>query len=477
MKRVILAIIAITVVGCVQEELIPEDIKTENNGSPGSGEGGGDEEDLRGGKIVDAGLAFYNMPGGIFDLEEGTFDTPETFGRTLTADDPEVDKPNPSGGTYVVDEDVRARAKYIVRGPSEVSTSKLDSGGFTDVAFIYYDTPLTDEFTIRARVLITAKAGDSSSKGYFFGAFTGEPVLKADTGEVDHVEFKTGERGAGLLFRTNDTADSNTGGPAIRPYFKDASSSAGTWSTGPTKTSNTGEARPEYWLNARQPTYKQERILEVVRQQANRVATDSTNREVAFIFRIYDSKTGNKINEAFLDTASVHEDVRLGQKVYAGIALLGSSVEFSEISLWNSVDTSGEPIFQTPKTTAAYVDVESVKIGVSRDGGTLITNYANSSRLANCGRYVVTTVADAEDRPISLTAVINPIYADELFVDWQIVIDDSDGKIIVTPTDGDASTGWKKADVTITGAGSVIIMATSRDPSLSDHCLELVVNG
>ncbi|MDR1127605.1 MAG: hypothetical protein LBL06_05710 [Treponema sp.] len=474
MKRVILAIIAITMVGCVQEELIPEDIKTENNGSPGSGEGGGDEEDLRGGKIVDAGLAFYNMPGGIFDLEEGTYDTPETFGRTLTADDLEVGTVNPiSGETYTVDPDERARAKYIVRGPGEVSTSKLDSGGFTDVAFIYYDTPLEGEFTIRARVLITAKAGDSSSKGYFFGAFTGEPVLKVDTEEVDHVEFKTGERGAGLLFRTNDTADNNSGGPSIRPYFRPTD---GVWSTGPTKTSNTGEARPEYWLNARQPTYKQERILEVVRQQANRVATDNTNREVAFIFRIYDSKTGGKINEAFLDTDSVHEDVRLGQKVYAGIALLGSSVEFSEISIWDSVDTSGTPIFKTPETTSAYVDVESVKIGVSRDGGTPSTNYANSSRLASCGRYGVSTVADAEDRPVSLTAVINPSYADDLFVDWKIVIDDSDGKITVTPTDGDESTGWRKADVTITGAGSVIIMATSRDPSLSDHCLELVVN-
>lgn len=453
--------------GCA-ETFEPNDVTLSVDGGSGGGngdDGDGEENDL----IVDDGLTLYNMPGGIFDLEEGTFMTPETFGRRPAESD---------GGDVALDADARKRGKYLIDGPL-VSTSKLDSGGFTDVQFIHYKEPLEGEFTLRARVLMTVKAGDSSSKGFFFGAFTGTSALKAGTEEVDHVEFATGEKGAGLLFRTNDTADGNSaGGPAIRPYFKDASSSAGTWSTGPTRTSDAGNSRPEYWLNARQPTYKQERILEVVRQQANRVASDNSNREVAFIFRIYDSKTGAMLNEAFLDTASVNEGVLLGQSVYVGIALLGSSVEFSEISIWDNKDKTGDPLFKTPETEPAYVAVESVRIGIRRlnPPGSLITSYASSTLLANCGRYTVSSVQDAIDRPVTLEPVCAPSYADNLFVDWKIIIDNSEGGITVEPTEGSEEMGWKKASVTVSRSGSVVIMAVSRDSGMADHCLELVVN-
>ncbi|MDR0706914.1 MAG: hypothetical protein LBF60_03425 [Treponema sp.] len=450
--------------GC-SETLAPDDVILSVDDGEGGGngnDGDGEESNL----IVDGGLALYNMPGGIFDMDEGAFMTPETFGRRPSESD---------GGDVPLDEDIRKRGKYLIDGPV-VSTSKLDSGGFTDVQFIHYKEPLTGEFTVRARVLMTAKAGDSSSKGFFFGAFTGTPKLKAGTEEVDHVEFAAAEKGAGLLFRTNDTADGNSGGPAIRPYFKDASSAAGGWSTGPTRTSDAGSARPEYWLNARQPAYKQERILEVTRQQANRAATDGSTREVAFIFRIYDSKSGAKLNEAFLDTASVNEGVRLGQPVYVGIALLGSSVEFSEIGIWDNKDKTGEPFFKTPETEPAYVVVESVKIGVRRGAGSLITSYATSSLLPNCGRYAVSTLQDAVERPITLETVYTPSYADNLFVDWEIIIDNSDGGITLERLEGSEETGWKKANITVSRSGSVVIMAVSRDSGLADHCVELVVN-
>jgi hypothetical protein len=461
MKNLLLIVITgfCVLAGC-SEILTPDDVVLSTNN------GGNDGDDEENTLIVDDGLMLYNMPGGIFDMDEGTFTTPETFGRRAAESD---------GGNVELDINTRSRGKYLIDGPM-VSTSKLDSGGFTDVQFIHYKEPLDGEFTLRARVLMTAKSGDSSSKGFFFGAFTGTPMLKAGTEEVDHVEFKNGERGAGLLFRTNDTADGNTGGPAIRPYFKDASSSNGTWSTGPTKTSDSGSARPEYWLNARQPSYKQERILEIVRQQANRVATDNTNREVAFIFRIYDSKTGVKLNEAFLDISSVNEGVRHGQKVYVGIALLGSSVEFSEITVWDNKEKNGEPLLKTPETEPAYVAVESLKIGIRRGTGSLSTSYAVSTLLPNCGRYNVSSVQDAADRPITLEAVYTPSYADNLFVDWKIIIDDSDGGIMVEPIEGDEETGWKKASVTVSGAGSVVIMATSRDSGLADHSIEIRVN-
>ncbi|MDR0784532.1 MAG: hypothetical protein LBE74_01435 [Treponema sp.] len=457
----ILAIIAIT--GC-QGELTPEDIKPENNNQGGVGGG----EDPRGGKILDQGLAFYNMPGGIFDLEEGTYDTPETIGRTLDPSDSKVGELSPSEEPYVADANEETRAKYIVRGPSSVSTSKLDSGGFMDAAFLYYALPLEGEFTLRARVRMTAKAGDSTSKGYFFGAFTGTPE---DVG----VKFTSTSQGAGLLFRTNDTADNNSGGgPSIRPYFKNE---GGGWSTGPTQSAVTTSLKEETWMNLRQPSWRQERILEIIRESEPRKGGDGKDYITAFVMRVYDSKSGVLRGTVYIYSDAVHESLIVGNNVYVGIALLGSSVEFSEISLWENNNKSGDPIFKTPATYPAYVDVESVKIGVSRDGGSLNTGYGNSSLFANCGIYKVSSVADAKSRPVSLTAVISPDYANNLFVKWEIIkeYDTSGGAITVTPTDGDEESGWRKANVTIEGAGSVVIMATSRDPSLADHCLELVV--
>jgi hypothetical protein len=453
--RMIVTVIAITgfiLAGC-SEMLTPDDeVAAERGGATGGNDG---EENAL---IVDEGLMLYNMPGGIFDLDEGTFTTPETFGRKAIASD---------GGDVELDANTRNRGKYLINGPM-ASTSKLDSGGFTDVQFIHYKEPLEGEFTLRARVLMTAKAGDSSSKGYFFGAFTGTPVLKAGTEELDYVEFKTGERGAGLLYRTNDTADGNSGGPAIRPYFK---SDAGAWSTGPTKTSESGSARPEYWLNARQPSYKQERILEVVRQKVNRVATDNSNRETAFIFRIYDSKTGVKLNEAFLDADSVHESVRLGQKVYVGIALLGSSVEFSEIAVWDNKDKTGEPLFKTPETEPAYVPVESFTISTNPNISlTVHPSLPNTSRTRS-----ELPLAAYKDIPITLIPNFLPDYADNDYFDWKVVIPDMPDGITVEGIEGSGETGYKRGLVTITKTGSAVIMATSRDPGLADYSIEIRV--
>jgi hypothetical protein len=459
--------------GCSSEILTPNDMIL----SADNGKGGGSGDDGENTLIADEGLMLYNMPGGIFDLDEGSFMTPETLGRSAAESD---------GEDAVLDEDFRKRGKYLISGPM-VSTSKLDSGGFTDVQFIHYKEPLTGEFTLRARVRITEKAGDSSSKGFFFGAFTGTPVSKAGTGELNYVEFAGGEKGAGMLFRTNDTADGNSGGPAIRPYFKNGDSAAGTWSTGPTMTSEAGTARPEYWLNARQPSYRQERILEVVRQKEDRTATDNSVREVAFIFRIYDSKTNALIKEAFLDTGSVNEGLRLGEPVYLGIALLGSSVELSEISIWESKDKSGEPLLKTPETVPAYVPVESVKINMYRFGTTSAVNVVNHPTLPSTSRTNTTynSVQFGEASPARLVPVFTPDYADNGYFDWKIVLPPAvAGNLILEPVDGSGETGWKEARVTITGttkregSGSdyAVIMATSRDPDLADWSLEIRVN-
>ena len=53
---------------------------------------------------------------------------------------------------------------------------------------------------------------------------------------------------------------------------------------------------PEYRLKARQPIWEQGWIVEVIRQKEMRLTTNGSISEVAFIFRIYDSKTGALLN-------------------------------------------------------------------------------------------------------------------------------------------------------------------------------------
>jgi hypothetical protein len=413
--------------------------------------------------IPDDGLMLYNMPGGIFDMDEGTFDTPETFGRSPAADEENTD-PNEE-----------TRGKYIIKGPA-VATSKLDSGGFTDVQFIHYALPLTGEFTLRARVRITAKAGDSSSKGFFFGAFTGDPVNKPGSDDLDYVKFTTQSKGAGILFRTNDTADSNSGGPAMRPYFV---SDAGGWSTGPTATSTTGTARPEYWMNLRQSSWRQERIVEVVRQSETRLASDNTSRTVGFIFRVYDSKSEELLKEAYLDVDSVSPLVVVGESVYAGIALLGTSVELSQINLWDNKDKSGDPIFKTPDTKPAYVAVESLTITAKPSNSTAIIALEDHPTLPATSRtrneLILATYTGANRRSIILTPVFSPAYADNEYFDWKVVIPNVPDGITVEGIDGSEETGWRRGEVWLTKTGSAVIMATSRDPGLADYSIEIRV--
>jgi hypothetical protein len=445
----LLAVLLTVMSGGCSSPLRGEDVPVHRDGISNSGE---DESTL----IKDPGLVLYNMPGGIFDLEEGTFTTPETFGRS------------PVEGEENTDPDEETRGKYILKGPV-IGTSKLDSGGFTDVQFVYFNEPQEGEFTFRARILMTEKAGDSTSKGFFFGAVMG-------TAEGDQVKFEGGSRGAGILYRTNDTADGNTGGPSMRPYFTEA---GGGWSTGPTQSSDAGSARPEYWMNLRQPGWRQERIVEVVRQSEERRATDGSDRIVAFIFRVYDSKSGALLREVFLDEASTLPGLRKGQPVYLVLALLGTSAQFSDITIWNTRDKTGEPLVQTPATKPAYVGVERftlrARLGTSSQdrqlgvySGLPGTSSLTVARLFvnNAGGY------------ITLIPNFQPAYADNDYFDWEIIeIEDFvPSGIILEKVDGSPETGWKRAYARVDEAGGkAIIMATSRDPGLADWSLAITV--
>ncbi|MDR0410656.1 MAG: hypothetical protein LBH75_01615, partial [Treponema sp.] len=421
---IMVAVGALYFAGC-QGAIEPDD-------EPETGKNQGSDVDTdnpRQGKVLDKHLRIYSQPA-IYEVftEQSEIYDDTTLGRGRMESD-ERDKVD-GFDKAEVDTDPRTAGKYIIPKMNQITAAKLYSGGAEALQFLYYDVPQTGAFTMRARIVMTAKAGDATDKGYFFGAMTagydnaddvnhGKNVkqVDADNPEAGNiVEFAggvpgvTGIKGAGLLYRTNDTADTDrypAQGPAIRSYFtRDGES----WSTGLTN-SAAGTTKGELWYNHRpRGGWQHERIVEVVRYDTPREDTYSGGESVniAYALRVYDSKSGqliddkeawipanNKWQSADVQLASPYIQVGTSesQPVYLGLAIMGCNLEFSEFTIWNRAfphigsltpekmqeelaarDRDSPPIFSTPQTTPAYVSVDSVdKIDVFNPEDTSMT--------------------------------------------------------------------------------------------------------
>jgi hypothetical protein len=471
--------------GCEYQLYVSNGISAVENGAIDTGSGGQDTEDPRGGKILDEGLGIYNMPTLFDTFTEEELYSQSTFGRSVAA----VDTGYIEAG-YTVDPNEETRGKYILPRINEVSTSKLDSGGFDTVQFVLYQIPQEGEFTMRARILITGKAGDSTSKGYFFGAMTGTQVTKPGSTEFDHVEIAKTSHGAGLLYRTRDTADTDiyANGAGIRPYYVEEPSG---WKTGSTHSSdNFKNGKEELWLNYRPSGWKQECIVEVVRanRETKTFAAAGTDTEVEYSLRVYNSKTGSFITEGWIESDEVAADLRCGQPVYLGAALLGCSLEFSEFTIWDTaydnetpVTERAAPIFATPATKPAYVAVETLKLNTSKGWSSKTDGDLISTSTVSPAWQV------ALNTPITIIPEFEPSYADNKYCDWEIVtalttlpletITLQETDIPATDENGAYPNGGNQATVTLTQrSGTVVIMATSRDPGKADWSLKIVVN-
>jgi hypothetical protein len=413
----------------------------------------------RGDLVLDEGLVVYHMPGDIDDFEP-VVPTNDSLGRY------------PEG-----DPDGQRAGKYLINGPV-MGTSKLDSGGFTDVFFLYFKDSISTDFGMRARIRITANAGTSTSKGYLFGFFNGEETVDYDGNP--YVRFSQTSHAGGMIFRTNDTADSFPASAAIRPYLYNKNSS---WGTG----SNLSSGNPD-WLNTRMSSWKNELIMEVKRSAAGMTLT------------VFNSKTGALYNTSTPSTVTITDDdlhgsIAYGQAVYAGIALLGTSVEFSQFKLWTATKTDGdtgltvpkdyaeltvgELLMDTPVTEPAYVPVDGVKIGISPQGNSIVnTPPAHSSRPGTS--TFPTTMATLST--LQLVPIFEPVWADNTNVEWTL-ISWNDGppgnqvRFIDVP-------GSNRKRLEADGPGKALILMNSRDPSLpplsvletlADWSLELTV--
>jgi hypothetical protein len=377
----------------------------------------------RGDLTLDEGLALYSMTE---EVENAT--TQETLGRG---------------------ED----GKYNIRGPV-ISNSNLNASGFADAMFVYYEAPFDGAFKMRARIRMTAYNSKSTSKGYLFGIFT-----KREGGNFDVMS-----RAGGLLYRTNENTAPNANKSAIRAYKY---TSAGNWSAGPNDSSASD------YLNWGMPNWNSEVIMEFTRD------------ETGLLMTTFNSKTGAPEASVLIPDDDLHQDtLAYGKPVYAGVALLATSLEFSEFDIWSSAapeaGTAGD-VIHTPPTSPAYVPVDSVKIQVSRNGGGLTTPPAHAV-LPNTSTY---TTAFEGLVSLELSPLFEPDWADNTHADWEVVgwTPHTDNPAAAAPTL--TNPAHNRVSVQAAGKGTALILATSRDPglppdsvleTLADYSLELVIN-
>jgi hypothetical protein len=376
----------------------------------------------RGNLILDEGLALYCMTE---EVENAT--TQETLGRG---------------------ED----GKYLIRGPV-ISNSNLNASGFADAMFVYYNVPLTGEFKMRARIRMTEYNSPSTSKGVFFGVFT-----KREGGNFD-----AASRGGGLLYRTRENSAPNAGMAAIRGYKY---TKAGSWSAGPNDSSAAD------YLNYGKPSWNSEVIMEFIRT------------EEGLTMSIFNSKTGAYEASVVIPDDDLHEDtLAYGKPVYAGVALLATSLEFSEFDVWDNAEAETETegnLIHTPRTTPAYVPVESVKIQVSLNSGSPTTPPEHGT-LPNTSVYAASVASSLE-----LSPLFEPGWADNTHTDWEVVSWTPDP---ADPTAEEPSlsavSDSNRVLVQPKGKGKALILATSRDPALppdsvletlADYSLEVTFN-
>ncbi|MDR0784856.1 MAG: hypothetical protein LBE74_03110 [Treponema sp.] len=490
MKKIMIitAVVAtLSFVGC-KESLTPDDAVVEKpSGSPGEGDS---SQNLRQGKVLDKHLRIYSQEA-IYDVfpEKSEIYDDKTLGRTRVASDT---ADNVDGlDKAEIDEDPSTAGKYIIPKMNQITAAKLYSGGAEALQFLYYDVPQTGAFTMRARVVMTAKAGDATDKGFFFGAMTAGYDRAEDVNhgknvtwvtDADHpedgsiVEFAgggpggTGIRGAGILYRTNDTADTDAypaQGPAIRSYFtRDGES----WSTGLTN-SAAGQKR-ELWYNHRpRGGWKHERIVEVVRYATPRTGTysgTSNTVKIAYALRVYDSKSGELIDnkEAWIpanrdgqsaDVQLASPYIQVGtpeaQPVYLGLAIMGCNLEFSEFTVWDAAfstitartpeemqaglekrNNERAPVFSTPPTSPAYVGVDRItNINVfypevdNSNATNSLTQRLSQLGLPSTGATNIITLGTSrlelikEPDGLVLKPVFTPTYADNHNFTWEVV--------------------------------------------------------
>lgn len=272
---------------------------------------------------------------------------------------------NQKNSDGVIDEGTTTEIPGIINNKitlTNTSLSYINSSQFYGNTILYYETALTGDFRIQARILRVNDAvhSVSSNRGVLLGAI-------AKTAEGD---FESAAKYALMMGRTKDEVRSY--------YYKDNGRGAGS----PTITGSLTEY-----------------IFELKRDSAG------------ITFSVFNSNTGELIEENTVantsDTAGQGLDAALisGQPLYPCFIVGGATATISNVKLLSgTVDVDETSLFST-------IEVEGTPVAVT--GVTLIGTLLNSD-----DTYDYQTAYTADMDTIQLTAEVVPGSADVLTVTW-----------------------------------------------------------
>jgi uncharacterized protein YjdB len=292
--------------------------------------------------------------------------------------------------------------RMVVRNRQGTGTGTIDSNGATDVSFVWFNTPLTGNFTIRARVLVSEPVAASTAKGANLGAFglvSGALPYRSNTMNLATMMVRTANGGDRLAYsRKGNGLGTST---AVQEYGADVPLAV-------------------------------ERVYEVRRDAGGITysvyASDSDfSASPAPVL----STTLGYYNAASPNT-TLAEEITASYPMYAGFTVQGANVEISNLVI---SDDSGV-LYQTAPVAARPVKVSSVKVSGTQRYPTDTIDYQNSLAGAPA--------------TMQLTASVVPSFAADPTVSW------SSSNAAVATVD---ATGL----VTIQGAGTATITATAND--------------
>lgn len=283
-----------------------------------------------------------------------------------------------------------------------------NESSFHSNTVLYFDTPLSAEFRIKARFkreniineAITDAAG-SSNRGVLLGA-----IELADDGS-----FESGQKYAMLFSRTR--------GDVRSYYYKDNAVGAGSPNI------DKADALTEY-------------IFEVKRDA------------LSITFSVYNSVTGDLVEENIVnntsDTAGSGLDSGLhsGQALYPAIIVGGAKVQISNLEIYSGPAESEIKLYSTTEVDGSSVSVSSVAVSGPSNNSYEITENEITKTINYSNAFA------AGMATLQLEETVTPSLADDISVSW-------------TSSDEAVATVSASGEVTLKAAGDVTITATTTD--------------
>jgi len=415
-----------------------------------------------GDSLVASGVRLEQESGG-----EGTLTVPGSGGALSTDDltfydkikiivqdsdaDPEIVTTLPTLGTW-------PDGKYHVQGVVD-SSANLDSGGFTNTVVVYYDEPLTGDFKISARVRMTANAGLSTGKGFHMGTFA--PQIGENSLRLTRTTLTLG-----TLFRTSNGSGAL---PAIRFYYSTdiASDTAVNFHAGT-------NGLQEFMVDL---DWKREYVYEVARRGNEYIMTILNGKTYTVERTTTLPETRNNDN----NLKKIHPRLINNNPVYAGICLMATSAEISEIRVWDKAEPdwdyeteSGddEPVYDTPRTTPAYVPASDITMVANPNVSPTNQTY-NGKPIKRFGW--TSDFFSNTSNTITLTPSCIPAWADEnIYFQWFTISshDAMELEGINEAGAGAEGTTWEQGKITINmnllqaGNNDAVFLAVARNPDL-----------